>query len=237
MRAAVIPARGGSKRIPRKNVREFAGKPMIAYSIECARRSALFDRVIVSTDDDEISRIARDYGAEVPFRRPVHLADDYASTVDVLGHAVEWLQRDTSETLAVCCIYATAPFLRVEDLVRGLATLQQGNWQYVFSATTFASPVHRSFWRESGGGLQMLFPEHCETRSQDLPEVFHDAAQFYWGKVDAWLARQRIFDRFSTIVDIPRWRVQDIDTEEDWLRAELMMNYLAQVHGSGTDNG
>jgi N-acylneuraminate cytidylyltransferase len=226
MKVAVIPARGGSKRIPRKNIREFAGKPMIAYSIDAALQSGLFERVIVSTDDEEIARVARSCGAEAPFRRPAELSDDQTATTEVISHAISWLQNQGVSLTAVCCIYATAPFIRQDDLKQALAILEAGNWQYVFAATTFAFPVFRSFQKSAESGLGMLYPEHFNTRSQDLPEVLHDAGQFYWGRPQAWLDHARVFDKWSTVVTIPRWRVQDIDTEEDWLRAELMSHYL-----------
>jgi len=219
---AIIPARGGSKRIPRKNVRPFAGKPIIAYSIECALHSSLFERVIVSTDDEEISRVARDFGAEVPFVRPEELSNDHAGTTEVVAHAINWLQGRGAHLSAVCCMYATAPFIRQEDVKQALAMLERGNWQYVFPAATFSAPVFRSFQKNAGGGLEMLFPEHFTTRSQDLPEVLHDAGQFYWGRPRAWLEDLRIFDATSTVLPIPRFRVQDIDTLEDWERAEEM---------------
>lgn len=226
MRVAVIPARGGSKRIPRKNIRRFAGQPMIAYSIQCALSSGVFDRVVVSTDDEEIAAIATHYGAEVPFMRPVGLADDHASTTPVIAHAIEQLQAAGAQLAAVCCIYPTAPFIDADDVRAGMHTLQSGSWQYVFSATSFAFPIFRSLKRIEGGAVEMFFPEHFLTRSQDLPEALHDAGQFYWGQAQAWLSGMRIFDRWSTVVTIPRWRVQDIDTEEDWVRAEIMHSYL-----------
>lgn len=226
MLVAVIPARGGSKRIPRKNIREFDGKPMIAYSIDCALRSRLFDRVIVSTDDQEIARVAGDVGAEVPFMRPHELADDHTGTIDVIAHTVDWLRTDGTAPDAVCCIYATAPFICEEDLEKGRGILDEGPWKYVFSATSYEAPVQRSFVENADGGLQMCFPEQFHTRSQDLPVVFHDAAQFYWGRSQAWLDRVEIFAPTSSIVSVPRWQVQDIDTEEDWLRAETMMGVL-----------
>jgi N-acylneuraminate cytidylyltransferase len=221
VRVAVIPARGGSKRLPGKNIRRFAGKPMIAYSIECALRSGLFDRVIVSTDDSEIAGVAIEHGAETPFVRPPELSDDHAGTTEVVAHAVQFLQQQASLT-AVCCIYATAPFIDSEDLSRGWSLLQAGDWQYVFSATTFAFPIFRSFRRTESHAVQMFFPEHFTTRSQDLPEAMHDAGQFYWGRPQAWLEHRIIFGDRSTVVAIPRWRVQDIDTAEDWHRAETL---------------
>ena len=229
MRVAVIPARGGSKRIPRKNIREFAGKPIIAWSIDAAKESDLFDRIIVSTDDAEIAEVAKQWGAEVPFMRPAELSNDYAGTTEVVAHAIEYLCNQGTKLSAVCCIYATAPFIRQADLKQGLAILEAGNWQYVFSATTFAFPIFRSFQKNAEGGLEMLFPEYFNTRSQDLPEVLHDAGQYYWGRPRTWTDRARIFDSNSTTVIIPRWRVQDIDTEEDWIRAESMAAYLTTI--------
>jgi len=226
VKVAVIPARGGSKRIPRKNILEFAGKPMIAYSIECALESGLFERVIVSTDDDQIATIAKKHGAEVPFRRPAEISGDYAGTTAVVSHAISWLTSQGHKLSAVCCIYATAPFIDKEDIREGLKILEAGNWQYVFSATSFAYPIFRSFRKNGVDGLEMFFPEHLGTRSQDLPEALHDAGQFYWGRPEAWLNDARIFDRHSNVVNIPRWRVQDIDTKEDWIRAEAMLGYM-----------
>ena len=226
---AVIPARGGSKRIPRKNIREFAGKPMVAHSIERALQSGVFDRVIVSTDDEEIATIAKDFGAEVPFKRPAELSNDHAGTTEVIAHAVDWLKRHGAEPSAVCCIYATAPFMRCEDLIKGHALLEAGSWRYVFTATSFPFPIFRSFRLTPSGGLEMFYPEHFTTRSQDLPEALHDAGQFYWGRPQAWLERCRIFDHDSTVVMIPRWRVQDIDTPEDWERAQVLWRVLKKL--------
>ena len=226
MKLAIIPARGGSKRIPRKNIRDFCGKPMIAWSISAAQESGLFDHIIVSTDDDEIATMAERYGAEVPFRRPADLSNDYAGTTEVIAHAVQWAT-DAGWTLeAVCCLYATAPFVRAADLKAGLERLQRANWAFCFTATTFASPIFRSFRQTQEGGLEMFFPEHFTKRSQDLPEALHDAGQFYWGRPDAWTQRLKIFDHHSNPLILPRWRVQDIDTEDDWRRAELIAQAL-----------
>lgn len=226
MKVAVIPARGGSKRLPGKNIRSFAGKPMISYSIHCAIDSGLFERVIVSTDDEQIAEISRGLGAEVPFQRPTELSGDLCGTLPVVAHATQWLRSQGLDVSAVCCIYATAPFLRREDLRRGLEILEAGPWQFVFAATTFAFPIFRSFQKSTDRGVEMFFPEHFDTRSQDLPEALHDAGQFYWGRPQAWLDQARIFGKDSTVVTLPRWRVQDIDTEEDWVRAEAMARYL-----------
>jgi N-acylneuraminate cytidylyltransferase len=220
MRIAVIPARGGSKRIPHKNIKEFCGKPMIAWSIEAAMASSLFDRIIVSTDDAAIAEVARHWGAEVPFTRPAELSDDYAGTTEVISHATRWALRQGLAVDAVCCIYATAPFVQISDLQRGFEALDSGNWAYSFSVTDFAAPIFRAFKKLPGGGIEMFFPEHFATHSQHLPKALHDAGQFYWGRPEAWMDCQRIFDRHSIPVVIPRWRVQDIDTPDDWQRAE-----------------
>lgn len=231
MNIAIIPARGGSKRIPRKNIKEFCGKPIMAYSIECALVSNLFDEVIVSTDDEEIAAVAKAYGANVPFMRPAGLANDHAGTIPVIAHATQWFEAEGLVPNAVCCIYATAPFVQPDDLKQGLVTLESGPWEYVFSATSFDFPIFRSFKRHDDGSVEMFFPEHFETRSQDLPEAFHDAGQFYWGRPGAWTGDKRIFDRWSNVVMLPRWRVQDIDCAEDWKRAEVLMKLLQEQSG------
>jgi pseudaminic acid cytidylyltransferase len=222
MKIAVIPARGGSKRIPRKNIKPFRGKPMIAWSIEAARAAHLFDHVIVSTEDREIAEVAARCGAEVPFARPVELSDDYTGTTAIIAHATGWAQREGWALTAVCCISATAPFLMPADVERGLQGLESGAWDYAFAATEFAAPILRAFRTTPGGGVEMFFPEHFPTRSQDLPVALHDAGLFYWGRPAAWAERRRIFSDRSLPIVVPRWRVQDIDTEEDWTRAELL---------------
>ena len=226
MRIAVIPARGGSKRIPRKNIKLFCGKPMIAWSIAVAKSSGLFEHVIVSTDDAEVAEVARQWGAEVPFMRPEVLSNDYAATTPVIAHATQWALDQVFDVTAVCCIYSTAPFVQIDDLKRGWDALESGDWDYAFTVTDFAAPIFRSFKQTAEGGIEMFFPEHFDTRSQDLPVALHDAGQFYWGRPAAWLEGKRIFDRHSKSLVIPRWRVQDIDTEEDWIRAESMATYL-----------
>jgi N-acylneuraminate cytidylyltransferase len=226
MKIAVIPARGGSKRIPRKNIKLFCGKPMIAWSIEAAKASCLFDHIVVSTDDNEIAEVAKQWGAEVPFMRPAVLADDYAATAPVIAHATQWALDQGFDIAAVCCIYATAPFILVADLQDGWRALESGDWEYVFSATDFAAPIFRSFEKTVEGGVRMFFPDHALTRSQDLPTALHDAGQFYWGRTSAWLQEKRVFDQHTKPLIIPRWRVQDIDTEEDWERAEMFASIL-----------
>lgn len=223
---AVIPARGGSKRIPRKNIREFHGRPMLAWSVDAARGSGVFSRIIVSTDDEEIAAVARACGAETPFMRPADLANDHAGTGQVMAHATRWLQEQGGTPDVLCCVYATAPFIQPADIRRGLEQLQSGDWSYVIAATTYAAPIFRSFRQDARGGLEMFFPEHFPTRSQDLPVALHDAAQFYWGRAQAWLEGRPGLRRDSAAVVIPRWRVQDIDDEDDWRRAELLAPVL-----------
>lgn len=222
MKIAVIPARGGSKRIPKKNIKNFYGKPMIAWSIEAAMNSNLFDAVIVSTDDEEISDISIEYGAEVPFKRPANISDDYAVTTAVMAHSANWLLEKGYEVDSMTCIYATAPFINIEDLKRGLTVFDSESWEYVFTVTDFAAPIFRSFKQLESGGLEMYYPQFFETRSQDLPKALHDAGQFYIAHPSTWINNKKIFDKKSSPLIIPRYRVQDIDTEEDWKRAEMM---------------
>lgn len=228
-RVVLIPARGGSKRIPRKNIRPFFGKPMIAWSIEAAKASGVAQRVVVSTDDEEIARIARDCGAEVPFMRPAELSDDHATTMDVIVHAIDELiaQGDALEQL--CCLYSTAPMVLPEDLHGAAALLDAPGFDYAFSATHYAFPIQRALRELPDGGVAMFQPQHMNTRSQDLEPALHDAGQFYWGRVAAFRARVPIFSERARPWLLPRYRVQDIDTPEDWRRAELMFGALRQV--------
>lgn len=230
MRLAIIPARGGSKRIPRKNIKAFCGKPMIAWSIEAARQSACFDQVIVSTDDAEIADVARQCGANVPFMRPAELSDDHTGTIPVIRHAIEWCEHQGQSVSEVCCLYATAPFVRAEDLRRGLDILQGNDCDYAFSVTSYAFPIQRAIRINGAGRIEMFSPEHFNTRSQDLEEAFHDAGQFYWGRAEAWLQGKMIFSPDSTPVLLPRYRVQDIDTPEDWVRAQWLFKALQAQH-------
>lgn len=226
MKIAVIPARGGSKRIPDKNIRDFRGKPIIAYSIEVAQQSGLFDSVVVSTDSERIAEVVESYGAQVPFMRPEELADEFTGTREVISHATKWMLDNDWPLEAVCCLYATAPFVQAADLERGLVELDTGGWSFVFSATEFASPIFRAFRRLADGGVEMFFPGSYHERSQDLPVALHDAGQFYWGRPEAWMRIERIYGRYAFPLIIPRWRVQDIDTLGDWKRAELMHRAL-----------
>lgn len=226
MKVALIPARGGSKRIPRKNIKRFGGVPMIAWSLRVARESGCFDRIIVSTDDLEIADVARAHGGEVPFMRPDELSDDHCGTIPVIAHAVRWLAERGEVPDAVCCIYATAPFLRASDLRRGLDELQSSEADYAFSVSSYAFPVQRALRITPDGRIAMFQPECGEIRSQDLEEAWHDAGQFYWGRASAWVRGVPLFSQRSIPVVLPRHRVQDIDTPEDWRRAELMLHVL-----------
>lgn len=226
MRVAVIPARGGSKRIPRKNIKIFCGKPMIAWSIEAAQQSGCFDQVIVSTDDAEIAAIARQYGAQVPFMRPAALSDDHTGTIPVIHHAVEWMREQGDEPTEICCLYATAPFVTSADIQQGLHTLLAEQADYAFSVTSYAFPIQRALRLSADGRVDMFHPAHFTTRSQDLEEAWHDAGQFYWGRAEAWLQGKVIFGAGSVPVKLPRHRVQDIDTLEDWERAEWLFKAM-----------
>lgn len=225
MKVAIIPARGGSKRIPRKNIKIFCEKPMIAYSIEAAIKSKLFDRVIVSTDDEEIAEVAKQYGAEVPFMRPPELSDDHTATIPVIAHAIAELHKEGPVEIA-CCIYATAPFIRVQYLQEAYETLIESKSLYSFSATSFSFPIQRAIKINDQHQVEMFQPENFTTRSQDLEEAYHDAGQFYFGTSEAWLNSEPIFSKHSTAVILPRHLVQDIDTLEDFRRAELMFKVL-----------
>ncbi len=226
MNIAIIPARGGSKRIPRKNIKEFCGKPIIAYSIEVALQSGCFDRVIVSTDDQEIADIARFYDAETPFIRPEALSDDMTGTTPVIQHAITCLESQNEAAKLVCCIYATAPFIQMEDLQKGLDLLRNSDADYTFSVTSYPFPIQRAIKILNNQRTQMFYPEHFSTRSQDLEEAYHDAGQFYWGRVESWIEGKPIFTRQAIPVVLPRYRVQDIDRMEDWVRAELMFEAI-----------
>ena len=226
MRLAVIPARGGSKRIPHKNIKKFCGKPIIAWSIEAALKSGCFNRVIVSTDDEKIAKVARQHGAEVPFYRPLELSNDYIGTIPVVHHAIDWYLQKEVKFEQVCCIYATAPFVSPLDLREGLTILQNSECDYVFSVTRYPFPIQRAIKISDNGRVKMFQPEHFSTRSQDLEEAYHDAGQFYWGTAQAWREERIVFSEGAIPYILPHYRVQDIDTLEDWVRAENLFTLL-----------
>lgn len=228
MKLCVIPARGGSKRIPRKNIKEFCGQPMIGYSIQAAIKSVCFDQVIVSTDDAEIAEVAKSYGASVPFMRPEDLSNDYAGTVPVIKHAIEWFAENDVPSAEVCCLYATAPFVQAQSIQQAYQQMKETQAEYCFSVTSFAFPIQRAIKLNSQQRVEMFSPENFVKRSQDLEEAYHDAGQFYWGTADAWKQEKPIFSEIASPFILPRYLVQDIDTPEDWQRAELMYQVLQQ---------
>jgi len=218
---AVIPARGGSKRIPRKNIKPFAGKSMIAYAIEAALASGTFDRVVVSTDDQEIADVARASGAQVPFMRPASLSDDYTPTVPVIAHAIGACEAAGISIGNVCCIYPGVPMLDPADLRTALEVLLAGGTDYVFPVAPYPAAIQRALKRAADGTTRPFHPEHATTRTQDLEPGFYDAGQFYWGLRNAWMDGLTLHTHGKTIV-LPEWRVVDIDTPDDWTRAELL---------------
>ena len=222
MNIAVIPARGGSKRIPRKNIKEFHGKPMIAWAIEAAKRANIFDDIIVSTDDEEIAKIAINYGASVPFIRPVELADDYADTKSVICHAIEWLELNNIKPSIVCCIYATNPFLQSNDLIEAMEKCNIKKNGYVLSITSYDYPIERALTLNPNRELEPLNSKSILSRSQDLEEYYHDAGQFYIAYKEQWSKEESILNETNIPIIIPRHRTQDIDSMEDWLLAEKL---------------
>ena len=225
---AIIPARGGSKRIPKKNIKSFFGKPLIAYSIQIALESKLFDKVLVTTDDEAIATIAKEYGAEVPFLRPKELSDDFSGTQAVIEHALSWLQEHNEYYDFVCTIYATAPLLKAQYLVQGYDALNNSTAINAFSATSMPFPIQRTFKVTDNGRCKMFTPEHYMTRSQDLEEAYQDAGQFYWTKTDQQPV-EIMFGKESIPIILPRHFVQDIDTIEDWKYAEVMYKVLKEI--------
>lgn len=217
----VIPARGGSKRIPHKNIRKFCGKPIIAYSIEAALESGLFDEVMVSTDDREIASIAKNYGASIPFMRSAETSDDFATTVDVLCEVVEEYKHRGCIFDIICCVYATAPFVRAKDLKHAIDLIESSGMDMVQPVVEFDFPPQRAF-KFCDSSLSYWMPEWCNTRSQDLPSLYHDAGQFYVYKVNSLVND----DRTRCPLILNRARVQDIDDEMDWLLAELKFQFL-----------
>jgi pseudaminic acid cytidylyltransferase len=225
---AIIPARGGSKRIPRKNIKDFYGKPLIAYSIEAALKSNLFEKVIVSTDDEEIAKIAVKYGAVVPFLRPKELSDDYTGTGAVIEHTINYLKVQGEDYGFICTIYATAPFLQEKYLIEGFEKLKNSNARNAFSCTSLPFPIQRTFKITSDERCEMFYPENFSKRSQDLQEAYQDAGQFYWTNLNV-KSTDIIFGKDSIPIVLPRYLVQDIDTLEDWIRAEYMYEAILRT--------
>ena len=225
---AIIPARGGSKRIPRKNIKDFQGKPLIAYSIETALESNLFEKVIVTTDDEEIASVAKEYGALVPFLRPKELADDFTATQPVIDNVLDYLKNTGEVYEYYCTIYATAPLLQAKYLIEGFEKLKKSDAINAFSATSMPFPIQRTFKLNEHGRCEMFTPEYYMSRSQDLEEAYQDAGQFYWSKLGK-KSDKIMFGEDSIPVILPRHLVQDIDTLEDWQRAEIMYRVLEEM--------
>ena len=223
---AIIPARGNSKRIPGKNYKKFNGKPIIADTIEKLKKSAIFDRIIVSTDSKKIASISKRYGAEIPFRRPKFLSDDYTSSASVISHSVRFLAKEGYRFDYVCCVYAPNPFLQISDLKKGFKKIKLSKLNYVFSATLYRFPFFRSFTFSRKRDIKVLFKNKINKRSQDLKQIICDAAQFYWGCKEAWLQEKNLFTKGSDIITIPESRYHDIDTLENWKLAEKFSKHI-----------
>jgi N-acylneuraminate cytidylyltransferase len=236
MNIAIIPARGGSKRIPRKNIRSFAGKPMIAHAIKAVIDSGLFERVVVSTDDAEVASIANAWGAEVPFIRPTDLADDHTPTVPVVADAINRCEALGWQGEYICCVYPCAPFIAADDLQGALAALRSSDLDYCFAVAEYSTAVQRALRRAPDGTMSPMYPEHELTRTQDLDKAFRDAGQFYWGCRTAWLTNPRLHGSSMGFV-IPGWRAIDIDTEDDWRRAELQYQLVSPLRGAAGREG
>ena len=226
---AIIPARGGSQRIPKKNIRDFCGLPIIAWSIKVAKSSKLFDRIVVSTDDSEIAAVAKNYGAEIPFIRPAYLSDEITGIQPVMQHALMQL----SNVSIACLIYATAPFLREKDLNRGHSLLIEDGSDFVTCVSEFPSPIQRAVKRSESGDFTMFDANYYRYRSQDLEPAYHDAGQFCWGTTKAWLSKTPYCNSKTKALKLPRYMVQDIDTEDDWETATWM--YRAICHFKNSD--
>ena len=222
MNIAVIPARGGSKRIPRKNIKPFHGIPVIAYAINVAQASGVFDEVFVSTDDEEIAEIAESFGATIPWLRTKDLSEDYTTTVSVIQDAVKKLKPKLNVLDYVCCIYPATPLLQPIYITQGLQILKDGDWDYVLSATRSESMPERLFSLGEANRVEMHFPENELIRTQDFLPSYHDAGQFYFGKSSSWESGLPIFSSKSSIIEIPRGLSIDVDTLDDWHYAELL---------------
>jgi pseudaminic acid cytidylyltransferase len=225
----IIPARGGSKRIPRKNIRDFLGKPIIAYSIEAALNSGLFEEVMVSTDDKEIAEIAQKYGAKVPFFRSEKNANDFATTADVIKEVMADYTKTDKEFDNFCCCYPTAPFISSARLNEGLKQLQSPSVSSVFPVAEFGYPILRSLKMEDDGRVSMNWPDQLNARSQDLPKAYHDAGQWYWMKTTDFLSTGKIIGENSYGLQLEAIEVQDIDNEIDWKLAELKYELLQSL--------
>ncbi len=223
---AIIPARGGSKRIPKKNIREFCGKPMISWTIKEAKKSKLFDEIVVSTEDQEIADIAKEYGATIPFKRPIELADDFSTTHSVVLHGIKSLLNLSWDFDMVCCLYPCSPFITYQDLIATYNLLKENNSLYVYPVTPYSHPIQRAMSLSSNNKLEYVDRANETTRTQDLETRYHDTGQFYWGSKDLWLTTDKIHSN-AVGYAIPASRVVDIDEPDDWKLAELLFNRMS----------
>ena len=220
MNIAIITARGGSKRIPKKNIKKFCGKPIIYWVIKAVKKSKIFDKIIVSTDSEKIAKIVKKYNVDVPFIRPKKFSGDSVSTLKVMIHGIKWLIQNNCKPSYICCIYPTAAFIRPVDILKGYKAIKKNKNSFIFSGSSFVSSVSRSFYRTSKNKLKMLFPKNSFKRTQDIKKIYYDTGQFYWGSKNSWLTKKTILNNSSDIVYIPKWIAIDIDTHEDWQKAE-----------------
>ena len=221
MNIAIIPARGGSKRIPRKNIKKFNGKPIIAWSILAAQKSELFDQIIVSTDDDEIKLISESYGANVPFIRPSNISDDHTPTATVIAHTIKKIDKLYQRVEYACCVYPCSPLLLPSDLIKAFSKLKSTGEDFIYPVVEYPHPIFRSMRKSKGGKMEFLYPQYELVRTQDLEKTFHDAGQFYWGRAEAWRELKKMHTD-GIGMEVPSYRVADIDTKDDWRRAELL---------------
>ena len=227
MNIAIIPARGGSKRIPGKNIKIFNGKPIISWSIKCAKKTKIFDQIIVSTDDKKIAKVARKFGAKVPFIRSRSLAKDSVGITEVVCDATKRIIKRGIKVKYVCCIFPTSPLMRPKDILLGYKKIIKNKYAYVFSATSFPSSIYRSFSLDKKRNkLRVSFPQKFERKINENSKFFYDAGQFYWGKKESWIKKKRIFSSQSTTIEIPRWRAQDINNKNDWIMAQQLFKGL-----------
>lgn len=225
----IIPARGGSKRIPKKNIKEFLGKPIISYSIETAVSSGLFDEIMVSTEDSEVAEVALQFGAKVPFLRSLKNADDFSPTVNVLLEVIEQYEKIGREFDYVCCIYPTAPLISDEKLKLGREKLIIENRTSIFPVVGFSFPIWRGLRETGRGTVELVWPKHVHTRSQDLEDIYHDAGQWYWCNVSDLQRERKLFSANSSVIKLNQTEVQDIDNLIDWEMAELKYKLLQGI--------
>ncbi len=226
---AIITARGGSKRIPNKNIREFCGKPIIAYSIEAALKSKLFENVMVSTDSEEIAKVGNMYGASVPFMRSKKTSDDYADTTDVLNEVIDMYKKQGIWFDMFCCIYPTAPFITAEKLCQSFKILQEKDVNNVIPMIPFSFPPQRGMRLKESGYIEPIDVQGANSRSQDLPTIYHDCGQFYWIKTEAYLRNDDILNNYTKPFIVSETEVQDIDNETDWRLAEIKYKFMKGI--------